>query len=263
MAWLPRRARRNALGVAAVGYARRGWFVVPGAYLVKDPRSAGRHARSRRDTRPPRCSCNLPICPAPGEHPASSDWQVQATHEPQTVAWWWSGRDIPNVILPTGWAFDAIHVPSGLGTRVLGRFQDPHSRIPVGPVARAVSGDWWFYVAAALDDDQPWLDRLARLGARHLGIGGYVLAPPSTGGIAGAVGWVVPPSASTVRLPSVEQFFALARGSAARGFEQEQHELRAGPDWRSERSGTYEAPHEGPHESSGQRPQPDSEQGPP
>lgn len=216
MALLPRRERRKALRRAAVEYANRGWFVVPGTHIMRDGRSRGRHARTRRDARPLRCSCRLPICPDPGEHPAAPDWQVQATYDPEAVAWWWSGRDIPNVVLPTGWSFDALHVPSGLGIRVLGRLRDSHLPIPIGPVSRAVSGDWWFFVEPADDADQPWLDRLALLGARYLGPGGFVLAPPSTGGAAGGVGWVVSPAEASDRLPTLEQFTGLAMAVSPR-----------------------------------------------
>ena len=216
MALLPRRERRKALRMAAIEYASRGWFVVPGTHIVKDGRARGRHARSRRDVRLLRCSCRLPICQVPGEHPAAPDWQVQATYDPEAVAWWWSGRDVPNVVLPTGWSFDALHVPSGLGTRVLGRFRDEYVSVPTGPVARAVSGDWWFFVQPTLDTDQHWLDRLTVLGVRHLGPGGFLLAPPSTGGATGGIGWVVSPSAADGRLPSVEQFTGLTMGVSGR-----------------------------------------------
>ena len=200
MALLPRREQRRALRRAAVEYASRGWFVVPGTHIVKDGRARGR----------------LPICQVPGEHPAAPDWQVQATHDPEAVAWWWSGREVPNVVLPTGWSFDALHVPSRLGTRVLGRFRDEYVSAPTGPVARAVSGDWWFLVQPAVDVDQPWLDRLTLLGVRHLGPGDYLLAPPSVGGSSGGVGWVVPPAGADERLPSVEQFTGLAMGVSGR-----------------------------------------------
>ncbi|HEX5497165.1 MAG TPA: bifunctional DNA primase/polymerase [Mycobacteriales bacterium] len=231
MALFPRRERRKALRRAAVDYAGRGWFVVPGTHIVHDGRSRGRHARSRQDARPLRCSCKLPLCPVPGEHPAAPDWQVQATCDPEAVAWWWSGRDVPNVVLATGWSFDALHVPSGLGTRVFGRLRDPHLPVPVGPVSRSVSGDWWFFVGPALDTDQPWLDRLASLGVRHLGPGGFLLAPPSTGGAAGGLGWVVPPPDPRDTLPTVQQLTGVAMGVSPRFGTGQQHELRHGePD---------------------------------
>lgn len=227
MAWFPRRERRNALRNAAVDCARRGWFVVPGTYIVGDARARGRHTRQRREDRPLRCSCRLTICPAPGEHPAAPDWQVQATNEPHAVSWWWSGRDAPNLVLPTGWSFDVLHIPAALGTRLLGRFQDPYLEISPGPVIRG-SSDWWFLVAPALEDDGPWLERLAAMGVRHRGVGSFVLAPPSTGGAAGGVYWVVPPSAKTVRLPTVAQFYALTRSVSTRyaADQPDQYELR-------------------------------------
>lgn len=232
MGLFPKRERRRALRAAAVDYARRGWFVVPGTHIVHDGRSGGRHSRARRQARPLRCSCRQPMCPVPGEHPAAPDWQIQATYDPEAVSWWWSGRDVPNVVLPTGWSFDVLHVPSGLGTRVFGRFRDPHLAVPLGPVVRSDSGDWWFFVDPTADHDQPWLDRLAALGVRHLGPGAFLLAPPSVGGAAGGVGWMVPPIDASGRLPSVEQFTGLARGVSSRFGPGASEELPTSDRWR-------------------------------
>lgn len=208
MAWLrallPRRSRRNDLRDAALRYARLGWLVVPGSYVIHDVQPHGRHAKARpTGSAPPRCSCRHPRCPAPGEHPAAPDWQIQATHDARIVGSWWTGRESPNVVLPTGWTFDALGLPPRLGARLFARFRELNES-RVGPVARGKDGQWWFFTAPAVEADRPHAEWLATVGVGYHGVGHYLIAPPSTGGVSGGVGWVNGPSKQARRMPSVE-----------------------------------------------------------
>lgn len=212
--FLPRRQRRSALRDAAIEYAHHGWLIAPGAYILGDMRSPGRHAAARRFTGALRCSCRLPVCPAPGEHPEAPDWQVQATREPGLVGWWWSGREHPNIILPTGWGFDVIEMPAWMGTAVLNRYSDTERTFPAGPVARSHSGTWSFFTERASSADAGYVAEMVALGAHYHGAGDYVLAPPSVGGPSGAVGWVLPPSPRTADLPTMAELVAAALGRA-------------------------------------------------
>ena len=101
-----RRGRRTEAGrlAAAVEYAEMGWPVCPGAV----PRDHGsRHLRhslvtrsSARDTGRA-CSCDRIGCPAPGAHPVSAAWQIEASTDPDEVARWWRKRPNANIILVT------------------------------------------------------------------------------------------------------------------------------------------------------------------
>src|SRR5260370_42143972 len=89
-----RRSRRRAverMAVAAAEYAAMGWPVCLGA---SPPGRAQRHEEMLRA-----CSCDRIGCPAPGAHPMSPAWQVQATADPALVERWWTDRPQANVIL--------------------------------------------------------------------------------------------------------------------------------------------------------------------
>jgi len=86
---LARRVRRADAGrqaAAAVEYARLGWPVCPGA--VGPHTGPARHRMPALATRGQRrssgraCSCDRIGCPAPGAHPISAAWQIEASNDP-------------------------------------------------------------------------------------------------------------------------------------------------------------------------------------
>src|SRR5208283_1855341 len=87
--------RRDPLGQAAGNYATLGWPVCVGAHLPLDGLKTGRA-----------CSCDRVGCPAPGAHPVSPTWQMQATVDTATIRQWWATRPGAGVILVTGRVFD-------------------------------------------------------------------------------------------------------------------------------------------------------------
>src|SRR2546429_25613 len=104
-----RRRRRRAverMALAAAEYASMGWPVCVGAY----PPIRQRHEEMLRS-----CSCDRIGCPAPGAHPMSPAWRVQATADPVTVGNWWMAQPEANVILATGREFDVLDVPAAAG----------------------------------------------------------------------------------------------------------------------------------------------------
>ena len=110
-----RRGRRRAAGrkaagraAAAVSYAAMGWPVCAGAY--PPPARTHRGAGAARG-----CSCDRIGCPAPGAHPISAAWQVEATTDPAVADAMWAARPDANVILATGRVFDVLDVPAPLG----------------------------------------------------------------------------------------------------------------------------------------------------
>ena len=134
----PRRRRGSGrraadqLVVAASRYAAIGWPVCPGA----QPRE--HHPRERREQWPGAgsgraCSCDRVGCPAPGAHPLSPAWQLQATVDLAVIGHWWAERPNAGVLLVTGRTFDVLDVPLAAGQLALRRMEA--SGVACGPVA--------------------------------------------------------------------------------------------------------------------------------
>jgi hypothetical protein len=171
--------RSDPLGQAAINYATLGWPVCVGAHLSTDGLRVGRA-----------CSCDRVGCPAPGAHPVSPTWQMQATVDTPTIQGWWAARPDASVILVTGRVFDVLDVPTEVGTVALDGIEG--AGITAGPVAET-GGRMLFFVTtrgAPVDEDEWWSCRLdcepenvtSRGTLRWHCRDSYVLAPPSTGG---------------------------------------------------------------------------------
>ena len=171
--------RSDPLGQAAVNYATLGWPVCVGAHLSTDGLRPGRA-----------CSCDRVGCPAPGAHPVSPTWQLQATVDTPTIQGWWAARPDASVILVTGRVFDVLDVPTEVGAAALAGITA--AGIEPGPVAET-GGRMLFFVTtrgAPVDEDEWWSCRLDCEPENVTGLGtlrwhcrdSYVLAPPSAGG---------------------------------------------------------------------------------
>lgn len=186
---LSRRRRRGHpgrnLSAAALDYAARGWPVCRGAALPTEGARA--------------CSCDRLGCPAPGAHPISAAWGLEATVESETVERWWRATPSANVILPTGRVFDVFDVPAAAGSAALATMR--RSRTPLGPVAALGTSRYLFFVATrgAPDDETEWwpcsLDCVPDTlrdtpGLRWHCRGSYVPAPPSQLPGGGRVSWL-------------------------------------------------------------------------
>lgn len=174
----PRTIRRVRLGRAALQYATHGWHVTPGACFTGS-----------------RFVCGRLGCPTVGCHPALERWEEVASHELRTVASWW--RDQPyTVLLPTGYAFDALEVPAYLGAPAVGNWAAAGHRVR-GPVAVASAGRWTFLVRPG-EPLRPELD--SRLDVVRHGRGSWIPAPP-TRLLDGSARWAVSPEETSWRLP--------------------------------------------------------------
>ena len=69
--------RHRPLGIAAAHYAAMGWPVCPGAHPYRGSRGSIEPGRA--------CSCDRVGCPAPGAHPVSPAWQMQATVDTNVI----------------------------------------------------------------------------------------------------------------------------------------------------------------------------------
>jgi hypothetical protein len=176
-----RAERRQPLGVAAQHYASMGWPVCAGAHLYRGTRDV------RAPIEPGRgCSCDRVGCPAPGAHPISPAWQLQATVDLSVIESWWEARPEANVILVTGRVFDVLDVPVAAGSAALARL-DLAGTAP-GPVAVLGQDRMLFFVmtrGSPADEDEWWSCGLdcepesIVAGLRWHCRDSYVPAPPS------------------------------------------------------------------------------------
>jgi hypothetical protein len=180
VAWRRGRARtaerQLPLGVAAERYAAMGWPVCQGA----NPRGAMEPGRA--------CSCDRMGCPAPGSHPVSPAWQLQATVDIDVIRGWWQTRPEANIMLVTGRVFDVLDVPAVAGSSALARMS--MAGVKSGPVAALGGERMLFFVVtrgSPADEDEWWscgLDsspepETVATGLRWHCRDSYVLAPPS------------------------------------------------------------------------------------
>jgi hypothetical protein len=190
-----RRRANERMGLAACSYAAMGWPVCPGA----QPRQRQQRERS--------CSCDRIGCPAPGAHPLSPAWKLQATTDPAVTAHWWEERPQASVLLVTGRSFDVLDVPADAGLLAIRRLE--RSSFPAGPVALSAAERALFFVAtrAALADDDEWwschLDCAPEVlpevsGLRWHCRDSYVVAPPSRLSNGTAARWLVEPGTRTL-----------------------------------------------------------------
>ena len=198
-----RRSRRSAaqwpsaLGAAARNYASMGWPVCPGAHPSGGLDNFGMPDPGRA------CSCDRVGCPAPGAHPVSPTWQMQATLDNSIIGQWWEARPEANVILVTGRVFDVLDVPAVAGASALATMLE--AGVEPGPVAVQGTERMLFFVMTrgAPDDEDEWwscgLDASPDPAMRAEPVrwhcrDSYVLAPPSRFGAGQDVRWVREPA---------------------------------------------------------------------
>jgi hypothetical protein len=183
-----RAAERHQLpGDVAAQYASMGWPVCLGAHTYRGTRAAMEPGRA--------CSCDRVGCPAPGAHPVSPAWQMQATVYLNVIQSWWETVPEANVILVTGRVFDVLDVPVAAGSVALAQMEAAGA--PVGPVAVLGQDRMLFFVVtrgSPADEDEWWscgLDSEPETESLVEGLrwhcrDSYVLAPPSryAGGVA-------------------------------------------------------------------------------
>ena len=193
--------RPPALGAAARQYAAMGWPVCPGANPSGGLDGIGMPDPGRA------CSCDRVGCPAPGAHPVSPTWQMQATVDSAIIGQWWETRPEANVILATGRVFDVLDVPAVAGATALARMAA--AGVETGPVAVQGTGRMLFFVMTrgAPDDEDEWwscgLDASPDLSTETGALrwhcrDSYVLAPPSRTGTGQDVRWVRQPAGRTL-----------------------------------------------------------------
>ncbi|SRR6266568_6993352 len=184
--------RHQPLGAVAAQYASMGWPVCAGAHSYRGTRAAMEPGRA--------CSCDRVGCPAPGAHPVSPAWQMQASVDLSVIQNWWETRPEANVILVTGRVFDVLDVPVAAGSAALAQMEAAGAA--VGPVAVLGQDRMLFFVitrGSPADEDEWWscgLDSEPEsvvVGLRWHCRDSYVLAPPSRSADGLAARWLRPP----------------------------------------------------------------------
>jgi Bifunctional DNA primase/polymerase, N-terminal len=193
-----RRNRRRAAADQRVSpvteaerYAAMGWPLCTGADLSRGIQGARELGRA--------CSCDRVGCPAPGAHPASPAWQMQATVDITTIRQWWQASPSANVILVTGRVFDVLEVPAVPGASALAMMASDD--VETGPVAMLGDDTMHFYVTtrgAPVDEDEWWSCGLDCSPEMAIPTGevrwhcrdSFVLGPPSVYAGGQSVGWV-------------------------------------------------------------------------
>jgi len=170
--------RHQPFGIVAARYASMGWPVCPGAHPYRGTRGSIEPGRA--------CSCDRVGCPAPGAHPVSPAWQMQATVDTTVIKSWWEARPEANVILVTGRGGQVEHIKNPAGSVALERMTA--AGVAVGPVAGLGEDRMLFFVmtrGSPADEDEWWSSGLdcepesVTLGLRWHCRDSYVLAPPS------------------------------------------------------------------------------------
>ncbi|HEY3733282.1 MAG TPA: bifunctional DNA primase/polymerase [Streptosporangiaceae bacterium] len=185
------RDQRERIALAARQYAGLGWPVCPGAH----PPGIGESGRA--------CSCDRIGCPAPGAHPVSPVWQMQASADPAEVARWWLTAPDANLILVTGRVFEVLDVPAAVGLAAIDALR--RADVTPGPVAASAGGRALFFVATRgvpATEDEWWschLDCIPDSPDQTTGLrwhcrDSYVLAPPSRHGRGLVASWILDPA---------------------------------------------------------------------
>jgi Bifunctional DNA primase/polymerase, N-terminal len=184
--------RHQPPGDVAAQYASMGWPVCLGAHAYRGTLAAMERGRA--------CSCDRVGCPAPGAHPTSPAWQMQATVDLSVIRDWWETRPEANVILVTGRVFDVLDVPAVAGAAALERLDA--AGVAVGPVAVIGQERMLFFVmtrGSPADEDEWWscgLDSEPEsvvAGLRWHCRDSYVPAPPSRDASGQAARWLRSP----------------------------------------------------------------------
>lgn len=162
---------------AAIRYASWGWPVFP---------LRGVSTRCDGDEKCRR----LGICQCP-KKPATRHGLNDATTDPDRIRAWWISHPDSNVGLSTGHAFDVIDIDVPDGATSYTHMIDSNLLPDVHGQVATSRGGLHLYTPPTGDGNRASIYP----GIDYRGIGGYIVAPPSTLGVRGrAWSWTVPPS---------------------------------------------------------------------
>lgn len=202
-----RGAFRIELRAEAIGFASRGWPVMPGSYPMDNRPTTSGSIDSPEST----SAC--------GEHrwagraqndeqglvPVHDDWADRLGATPEQVAEWWSGRPY-SLLVATGTVVDAFEVDAELGRRAAGALRITGQP---APIVATPTGRWLFLTASGASPE-PALHEQA--GVTWHGAGSWVPLPP-TPFEHGVVHWRVKPDVWGWQLPAAHVVHAALLGA--------------------------------------------------
>jgi hypothetical protein len=174
-----RSAFRIELRVEAIGFASRGWPVVPGTYPTGS-RWGGRDGHDEERLTP-----------------VHRDWDERLGTYSDQVDTWWSGNTPYSLLVATGTAVDAFEVDAALGRRAATALRALD--VPV-PIVATPDRRWYFLTSAGHRASPEPTDATE---VRFHGVGSWVPMPPTTLQH-GLVHWRVNPEVCGWRLPAPE-----------------------------------------------------------
>lgn len=154
---------------AALGYAERGWPVIP----LHTPVSFG--PKKASDVGSATCSCGQGGCESQGKHPRTSHGLADASTDSETVLGWWRRWPDANIGIVTGVGFDVLDLD---GDEALDAFDAlaPGAAPLTGPMVLTGIGVH-IYMAASGAGNRTKVG--GKVGVDWRSTGGYVVAPPS------------------------------------------------------------------------------------
>ena len=148
---------------AALGYAKRGWPVIPLHHLEGE-----------------QCSCKNTDCGnSRGKHPRNANGLTGASTDADTINRWWIKWPDANVGLLTGVVFDVLDIDAPEGGQRLGEMAvdiglDPETCWLDGPMSITGKGSHLLYAASGHRNSSGLIKNVD-----WRGDGGYIVAPPS------------------------------------------------------------------------------------
>ncbi len=150
--------------VTALGYAARGWLVIP----LHSPAAHG-------------CSCGRADCESPGKHPRTAHGLKDASRDPATIREWWTRWPDANIGIVTGAESGilVLDVDGKQGEQSLIELERRYGPLPDSYTVRTGGGGQHLYFLWPKGADVRNSQSRIAPGLDIRGNGGYVVAPPS------------------------------------------------------------------------------------
>lgn len=171
-------SQENHLLQAALGYAKRGWRVMPLHGI-----SGGQ------------CTCLKRGCGSAGKHPQTRHGRKDATNDQSTIIQWWATWPTANVGIATGpeSGFFMLGPDGQAGIDALADLQRLHEQLPRTPLLRSGGGGQHYYFAWPDEGDIKTGANVHGLPIDVRGAGGLVVAPPSMHASGNSYFWEITP----------------------------------------------------------------------
>jgi putative DNA primase/helicase len=164
---MPAEAASDPMLAAALGYASRGWAVLP----LHTPPPGGLS-----------CSCGRADCTSPGKHPRLAHGLKEASTDSAQLAAWWGRWPNANIGVVTGARSGLLVLdvdPGHGGEDSLSKLVEANEPLPDTPVVLTGGGGTHFYLRHPGEEIRNNAGTKLGAGLDIRGDGGYVVAPPS------------------------------------------------------------------------------------